>query len=167
MEKLKRLSADNAGNATVILTAPAGGDHHARLLFDRKTWEKATTHQAWCLELKVRNGMQLMLGVNPAYNPKPAIQLKVGKSIQLVTPNDKTIQSINKLPDDWFVLRLIIQQDQQNADTLHAWVAVKALSDPDASYMLDPSLRDVTIDISDVPLSRWDGIKFRIDHPTH
>ncbi len=159
--------SDNAGNATVILTAPAGGDHHARLLFDRKTWEKATTHQAWCLELKVRNGMQLMLGVNPAYNPKPAIQLKVGKSIQLVTPNDKTIQSINKLPDDWFVLRLIIQQDQQNADTLHAWVAVKALSDPDASYMLDPSLRDVTIDISDVPLSRWDGIKFRIDHPTH
>lgn len=162
------VKSDNPQNPTVVLTAPAGGDHHARLLFDPKVWKKASTSKAWCLDLKMRGGMQMMLGINPAYNPKSAVQLKVSKSVQLVMPDGKVVQSISALPSDgWFILRLIFKQDEQNTNILRAWVATKTLARPDASFAIGSGLSDIAIDISSLPLSRWDGIKFRLDHPSH
>ncbi|MFG0247462.1 MAG: glycoside hydrolase family 2 protein [Phycisphaeraceae bacterium JB051] len=159
------VKSDHPQNNTAVLTAPKGGDHHARLLFDDKAWQQAKARKAWALDVKVRGGMQVMLGFNPAYNPKPALQLKVGKTVQLVKADGKSVQSINTLDQaDWLIVRLMLSQDQDNANTLRAWVAVKKLGDDEATFELDPGLRDIAIDISSVPLAKWNGLKFRLDN---
>jgi hypothetical protein len=155
-------------NLTNVLTAAGGGDHHARLLFEPKLWEQAVTRQAWCLELSSLGGADLIVGINAAYNPKPALHLRLGKVQTVYLPEKEVKQSLNTFATDkWLRVRIIMARDLADADQLHLWVATRPLEQKDALFVLDPALTDILLPIKDVPLTKWTGIKFRMDSRSH